>query len=75
MKKLVYSINPHAVRRPDPPAQPLAVKASDLARLGIPPRKIPRVLEELGRLANQNPAFARRDMQLKLARGLAKQFL
>lgn len=73
MTKFVWSIDPLAVSRlrDDSPQSPLS--ASELACLGIPKRKIPRVEAELARLCAEtevdHAALA------ALARQIARQFL
>jgi len=70
--KLIYGCDPSALRRlaEEPKKSPLANK--ELARLGIPARKIPRVREELARLAEKDMDRA---TLLKLAIAIAGQLL
>ena len=42
----------------------------DLARLGIPARKIPRILHELQRAAEHSPRLKERTALLRMARAL-----
>lgn len=73
--RLIYGFDPHAVQKtgPQPPHAPVTVR--DLAAIGIPPRKIPRVREELDRLAAADPALRDPALLLKLARRLARRLL
>lgn len=50
MAKFVWSLNPLAVRRLGRSGGKPPLSVAELARLGIPARKIPRVQEELTRL-------------------------
>lgn len=72
MKKFTFGANPYALLTRGRPAQPAPFTAAQLARIGIPARKIPRVQAELARLAPQLPDRA---VQLKLAKEIAKQLL
>ena len=47
-----------------------AVSAAELARIGIPARKIPRILGELTALLQADPGLADRPTALRLARAL-----
>ena len=51
--------------------RPLPAEAKDLARIGIPARKIPRVLGELQRAADADVRLERRVTLLRLARAIA----
>lgn len=53
------------------PLHSLPLTPRELARMGIPARKIPRVRRELARFARLGPALADRRTLLKLARHLA----
>ena len=56
----------------------LTISGSDveeMARIGIPARKIPRVREELQRLIAADPALRDRKMVLQLARQIAAEIL
>ena len=57
-------------RNPSAPAE-LPVTAAELARIGIPARKIPRVLRELDRAARADPRLTCRAPLLRLARSFA----
>ncbi len=77
MAKLIYGANArrlHQLTRPDETiATPLS--AQELADLGIPARKIPRVQEEIARLALQDNCLLDRAVLQKLAGEIAKQLL
>lgn len=57
---------------PQPAQKParLPVSAAELARIGIPARKIPRILGELTALLQADPGLADRLTALRLARAL-----
>ena len=57
---------------PQPAQKParLPVSAAELARIGIPARKIPRILGELTALLQAVPGLAGRPTALRLARAL-----
>lgn len=72
MKKQIYGFDPTALRRlTQEPAEPPFTR-EELFRLGVPARKIPRVQEELARLA---PRIRNRATLMKLARAIEKQLL
>ena len=71
MKKLVYGFDPQALRTlgEEPAAPPMTDAA--LAALGIPERKIPRVQQELARLAPQlEDVLAMEELAKQIARQL-----
>ena len=71
MKKLVYGFDPQALRAlgEEPTAPPMTSAA--LAALGIPERKIPRVQQELARLAPQlEDVLAMEELAKQIARQL-----
>lgn len=49
----------------------LPVTAAELARIGIPARKIPRILRQLAKLCRSTPALSSRKVMLRLAKSLA----
>ena len=53
----------------------LPISVEEMARIGIPARKIPRVREELQRLIAADPALRDRKMVLQLARQIAAEIL
>ena len=57
---------------PQPDQKPacLPVSAAELARIGIPARKIPRIVGELAALLQADPGLADRPTALRLARAL-----
>lgn len=73
MARFVWSIDPLAVSRLKNPECKSPLTASELACLGIPKRKIPRVEAELARL-NTETALDR-TLLPALARQIADQFL
>ncbi len=72
MKQFAFGFGPKALRRRDGTPGPAPFTAGELARIGIPARKISRVQAELARLAPQLP---NRAVLLKLAKEIAKQLL
>lgn len=56
--------------QPAPKPARLPVSAAELARIGIPARKIPRILGELTALLQADPGLADRPTALRLARAL-----
>ena len=64
-----------ALRRPPQGAVPLAVTTPELIRIGIPARKIDRVLSELQKLADADPALNHKTTLLRLAKNLQGAFL
>lgn len=72
MRKITFGCNPYALLRQGERRRPAPFTAAELARIGIPARKIPRVQAELARLAPQLPDRA---VLLKLAKQIAKQLL
>lgn len=73
MAKFVWSINPLAITRLGREAGPCPCTVAELARIGIPARKIPRVQAELTRLAADGRLD--RPALLALAREIARQLL
>ena len=70
----VWGTNPQPFRgKADSSMLPISVE--EMARIGIPARKIPRVREELQRLIAANPALRDRKMVLQLARQIAAEIL
>ena len=53
----------------------LPISVEEMARIGIPARKIPRVREELQRLIAADPALRDRKKVLQLARQIAAEIL
>lgn len=72
---LIYGFNPYALRSAGRQDPPVAVSLRDLARIGVPARKAPRVMRELMALASADPSLRGRDTLLKLARHIAAQLL
>lgn len=72
MKKLIYGFNLNRLRRVTEPERRPPVTAVELARIGIPAGKIPRLLQELGRLQAADPSLDRAAL-LALAKPLAAQ--
>lgn len=71
MKKLLAGFGMSALPGKNLSHRPLPVTRLDLARMGIPARKIPRVMEELQRLADARPQLEQRTALLRLARNIA----
>ena len=71
----ISGTNPHQSRAPADPAGPLPVTVEELRSIGIAPRKIPRVQEELRRLIAADPSLRERRTVLKLARKIAAQLI
>ena len=75
MKKLIYGADPHALQSTGPQPLPSIVTAAELAKLGIAPRNIPRIRQELARLVDADPALRDHATLIKVAKQLAGQFL
>ena len=70
----VWGTNPQPFRGKADSSIVLPISVEEMARIGIPARKIPRVREELRRLA-ADPALRDRKMVLQLARQIAAEIL
>lgn len=70
---LIYGFNPYALRSAGQNDPLVAVSLQELARIGIPARKAPRVMQELQALAAADPSLRGRETLLKLARHIAAQ--
>lgn len=71
MKKLVAGFGRSALPDDDFSPRTLPVTRKDLARMGIPARKIPRLMRELQRAADARPELEDRIALLHLARALS----
>lgn len=71
----ISGTNPQPFRVPADPAGPLPVTVEELRSIGIAPRKIPRVQQELRRLIAAAPSLRERRTVLKLARKIAAQLI
>lgn len=60
-----------SLRRDTSVPDSLPVTAAELARIGIPARKIPRILRQLAELYRSTPALSSRKVMLHLAKSLA----
>lgn len=60
-----------SLRRDTSVPDSLPVTAAELARIGIPARKIPRILRQLAELCRSTPALSSRKVMLRLAKSLA----
>ena len=60
-----------SLRRDTSVPDSLPVTAAELARIGIPARKIPRILRQLAELCRSTPALSSRKVMLHLAKSLA----
>lgn len=76
-RKLIYGANAARLRALTTPDEAIAAPLSEaeLRALGIPERKLPRVREELARLALQDSRLLDRETLEKLTMALAKQLL
>ena len=75
MKKMRAGFGMNSLGDSPSPPHELPVSPLDLARMGIPARKIPRILQELQRTAHGSPDLQDRITMLRLARALDKVFL
>ncbi len=75
MRYFKVELGGRALHKATPPAQPLAVTAGELARVGIPGHRAARVLEELQKIVDADPALNRRATLLRLAKNLSGLFL
>ena len=71
----VWGTNPQPFRGKADSSIVLPISVEEMARIGIPARKIPRVREELQRLIAADPALRDRKMVLQLARQIAAEIL
>lgn len=71
MKKVIAGFGMSALKDPSKPVRKLPVSRLDLARMGIPARKIPRVMLELQRASDADPSLEDRVTLLHLARAFA----
>lgn len=70
MKKCMFGFGLGSLKSQKTDPVFLPVSAMDLARLGIPARKIPRILHELQRAAEHSPRLKERTALLRMARAL-----
>lgn len=71
----VWGTNPQPFRSKADSSIVLPISVEEMARIGIPASKIPRVREELQRLIAADPALRDRKMVLQLARKIAAEIL
>lgn len=71
----ISGTNPQPFRTPPESDCPLPVTEEELRSIGVAPRKISRVQEELRRLIAAEPSLRDRRTLLKLAKKLAGQIL
>ena len=71
----VWGTTPQPFRSKADSSIVLPISVEEMARIGIPARKIPRVREELQRLIAAGPALRDRKMVLQLARQIAAEIL
>ena len=71
----VWGNNPQPFRGKADSSIMLPISVEEMAHIGIPARKIPRVREELQRLIAADPALRDRKMVLQLARQIAAEIL
>lgn len=71
MKKLLAGFGMQSLPGNGRTVRPLPVTRLDLAKMGIPARKIPRVMRELQRAADASPHLEDRVTLLRMARAFA----
>ena len=71
MKKLTVGYGMQSLPRDTGPLPALPVTPAELARIGIPAGKLPRILRELDAACRADPALGDRATLLRLARALA----
>ena len=72
---LIYGFNPHALCSAGKDFVPVAITPRELGRIGIPARKVERVMQELSRLVQADPALDDPAVLTGLARQIAAQLL
>lgn len=70
MKKCMFGFGLGALKSQKTDPISLPVSSMDLARLGVPARKIPRILQELQRAVDHSPRLKDRTALLRMARAL-----
>lgn len=72
---LIYGFNPHALCSAGKVFVPVCITPKELGRIGIPARKVERVMQELSRLVQADPTLDEPAVLLGLARQVAAQLL
>lgn len=72
---LIYGFNPHALCSAGKDFVPVCITPRELGRIGIPARKVERVMQELSRLVQADPVLDEPAILLGLARQIAAQLL
>lgn len=72
---LIYGFNPHALCSVGKDFVPVCITPKELGRMGIPPRKVERVMQELSALAQADPSLDTKPTMVALARQIAAQLL
>lgn len=70
----IYGVNPHSILTMGQEKYPSPLSVRQLGKLGIPARKVPRIQEELGRLA-QTEGLQDEKVLMQLALRLAEELL
>lgn len=72
---LIYGFNPHALCSAGKVFVPVCITPKELGRIGVPARKVERVMQELSRLVQADPTLDEPAVLLGLARQIAAQLL
>lgn len=72
---LIYGFNPHALCSAGKVFVPVCITPKKLGRIGVPARKVERVMQELSRLVQADPTLDEPAVLLGLARQIAAQLL
>lgn len=72
---LIYGFNPHALCSAGRVFVPVCITPRELGHIGIPARKVERVMQELSRLVQADPMLDKPEILLGLARQIAAQLL
>lgn len=72
---LIYGFNPHALCSVGKEFVPVCITPKELGRMGIPARKVERVMQELSALAQADPSLDTKPTMAALARQIAAQLL
>ncbi len=72
---LIYGFNPHALCSVGQDFVPVCITPRELGRVGVPARKVERVMQELSRLVQADPTLDEPSVLLGLALQIAAQLL
>ena len=72
---LIYGFNPHALCSAGKVFVPVCITPKELGRIGVPARKVERVMQELSRLVQADPTLDEPAVLPGLARQIAAQLL